>query len=117
MSEYENLAAIEAFVLAYNEQRIDDAVDMLSSDVHLLELPHDVDLHGREAIRQRMRDALAMFPGRRQDIIHSLASGDHVVTEHHWTATRAGSGEHLTRDFCCIFRLADGLVAEWREYG
>ena len=116
-AEQENLSVIDACWLAYNDERIADAAILYADDARLRHLTRDIDVSGREPIRELMTRTLAMFPDRRSDRIASIASGDFVVTENHWEATSTESGDRLKLDMCYVFRLVDGKIAEQREYG
>ncbi len=112
-----NLAAIEAFWQDWNEERLDDALEIYSPDARLRHLTHAIDVSGRDQIGALMKHALAMFPGRRSECTHACAADDVVVTEMHWHRAAADSGENRTADICYIFRFVNGEVVEQREYG
>jgi ketosteroid isomerase-like protein len=59
----------------------------------------------------------ATVPGRRSDVSHVFAVGDHVITENRFHGTLADSGQPLTNDICYIFQFVDGKIVEQREYG
>jgi ketosteroid isomerase-like protein len=115
--ERKNLAAIETFWQAWNEERLDDALEIYSSDARLRHLTHAIDVTGRDQIGDLMKHALALFPGRRSECIHAYAADDVVITEMHWQGVAADSGESRAVDICYIFRFVNGKVAEQREYG
>ena len=117
MSAERNVAVIDAFVKAYNDQRIDDAAAMYAPEGRLRHVTRGIDVQGRDAIRKLMSDALEMLPGRQADSVHVVAAGDIVVTEHHYEARDAESNEPVTFDFCHIFRLKDGQIVDHKEYG
>ena len=110
-------ATVEALWRVWNEERLDDAIEMYTPDARLRHLTHGIDVTGAQNIRDLMAMALAMFPGRRSDVVQIFAAGDDVITENHWQGTSVESGEHVTRDICYIFHFVDGKVAEQREYG
>jgi ketosteroid isomerase-like protein len=114
--EVENRATIEAFWLAWNEERLDDAIGMYAPDARLRHLNLGIDVTGTNSIRDLMAQSLAMFPDRYSDVRQVFAVGDDVITENHWQGT-ADSGQPSTRDICYIFHFVDGKVAEQREYG
>ena len=64
-----------------------------------------------------MEQSLAALPERRSTVLHSHSADDYVITENHYEAVRTESGQPLTKDICYIFRLDDGQIVEWREYG
>jgi predicted SnoaL-like aldol condensation-catalyzing enzyme len=117
MSVDRNVAVIDEFVQAYNDERIDDAAAMYATDGRLRHVTRGIDIQGRDAIRKLMSDALEIVPGRRVDCVHIVAAGDIVVTEHHYEARDAQSNEPVTFDFCHIFRLKDGEIVDHKEYG
>jgi ketosteroid isomerase-like protein len=115
--EVKNRATIEAFWRAWNEERIDDAIEMYAPDARLRHFNQPIDVTGTNKIRDLMAQMIAMSPGLRSDVGHIFAVGDDVITENHWQGTPAGSDLHLTSDICYIFHFVDGKVTEQREYG
>jgi limonene-1,2-epoxide hydrolase len=115
--EADNRATIEAFWRAWNDERLDDAIEMYAPDARLRHLTHAIDVTGIDRIRDLMAMSLDMFPGRRSDIGNIIATRNDVITENHWQGTRADSGEQMMRDICYIFHFLDGRVIEQREYG
>jgi predicted SnoaL-like aldol condensation-catalyzing enzyme len=113
----ENAAAIEAFWQAWNEERLDDALEIYSPDARLCHLTHAIEVVGRDEIGELMKQALKLFPGRRSECVHAHAAGDVVITEMHWHGIAADSGQSRAVDICYIFRFVNGKVVEQREYG
>jgi limonene-1,2-epoxide hydrolase len=117
MSAEANLGVIEAMWLAWNEERLRDAVESIAKDAHFRHFSLQIELEGREAILNLMEHSLAAVPGRKSTVLHAHASDDYVITENHYEGALAETGEPITKDICYIFRLEDGLIVEWREYG
>ena len=115
--EARNRATIEALWRAWNEERLDEVIAMYSPQARLRHLTHGIDVTGTKSIRDLMEMSLAAVPGRRAEVSHVFAVGDHVITEIRFHGTLADSGQPLTNDICYIFRLGDGKVVEQREYG
>ena len=113
----ENLAAIEAFWQAWNEERLADALEIYSPDARLRHVTHAIDVAGRDQIGDLMTQALALFPGRRSECVHAYGADDVVITEMHWHGIAAASGQSREADICYIFRFVNGKVMEQREYG
>ena len=117
MSAEANLGVIEAMWLAWNEERLSDAVESIAKDVHFQHFSLHIELEGREAVLNLMEHSLAAVPGRRSTVVHAHATGDSVITENHYEGALAETGEPITKDICYVFRLKNGLIVEWREYG
>jgi ketosteroid isomerase-like protein len=115
--EGDNRATIEAFWRLWNEERLDEAVDMYEPNARLRHLTHGIDVAGRDNILDLMAKALAMFPGRRSEVSEMYAAGNDVISENHWQGTFAETGEAMARDICYVFHFVDGKVTEQREYG
>ena len=114
--EQANLAVVEAYWRAWNDKRLSDAADAIATDARFRHFTLGIEVHGRQAILDLMEKSLAMLPERRSTVVHSLAADDHVITENRYEA-RTESGQPLTKDICYVFRLDDGQIVEWREYG
>ena len=114
--DVENRAAIQAFWRAYNEERLDDCIEIYAPEARLRHFARGIDVSGRDAIRDLMHSALAAVPGRRSQVVNILSEGDAVVTENHFEGTIAGSGQGITVDMCYIFQFVDGKVVDQREY-
>jgi len=114
--DVENRATIQAFWRAYNEERLDDCIDIYAPESRLRHFARGIDVSGRDAIRDLMQSALAAVPGRRSHVVNILSAGDAVVTENHFEGTVAGSGQRITVDMCYIFQFIDGKVVDQREY-
>jgi predicted SnoaL-like aldol condensation-catalyzing enzyme len=117
MSSEQSLAVLAAFIDAYNAERIDDAAEMYAADAHLRHVTRDIDVRGREAIRTLMHETLARFPDRRSEEVRTIAKDDMVVTERRLQMTPAGADTPLVMEFCYVFRIQDGKIAEQVEYG
>jgi ketosteroid isomerase-like protein len=117
MAEEANLAVVEAMWLAWNEKRLSDAADSIAKAAHFRHFSLGIELDGREAILNLMEHSLAALPERKSTVLHAHATDDYVITENHYEGVLAETGEPITKDICYIFRLEDGLIVEWREYG
>ena len=115
-SEAENRATIEAFWVAYNEERVDDCVKMYAPTARLRHFSQGLDISGVDAIREQMHGALDAVPGRRMRVLNILTAGDAVVAETRFEGTIAGSDQHLAIDMCYIYEFDDGKVVNVREY-
>jgi hypothetical protein len=113
----ENLATIETFWQAWNEERLADALEVYSPDARLRHLTHGIDVAGRGQIGDLIKHALALFPGRRSECVAAYAADDAVITEMHWQGIAADSGDSRAADICYIFRFVNAKVVEQREYG
>jgi hypothetical protein len=92
-------------------KRLNDAADAIATDAHFRHFTLGIEVRGRQAIPDLMEKSLAMLPERRSTVVHSLAAGDHVITENRYEP-RTESGEPLTKDLCYIVRLGDAQILE-----
>lgn len=60
-------------------------------------------------------DFARLFSGVTNEFRMMIAEGDTVVTEARMSATLA-NGRSYVNDYCFIYRVRDGKVAEIREY-
>jgi ketosteroid isomerase-like protein len=112
----QNRARIEEFWQAYNEERLDDCVNLYAPKARLRHFSQGIDVSGRDAIRDLMHAALAAVPGRRSQLVNIFCAGDTVVTENHFEGIVAESGQRVAVDMCYIFQFVDGKVVDQREY-
>jgi ketosteroid isomerase-like protein len=71
---------------------------------------------GRDAIADFMAHRFGqLFTGVTNEVRHILADGDHAVIEHRLSATLP-NGRPYVNDYCFVFRVENGRVAEIREY-
>jgi limonene-1,2-epoxide hydrolase len=117
MAEEANLARVEAMWLAWNEKRLNDVVDSIAKDAHFRHFTLGIELEGREAILNLMEHALAAVPERKSMVRHAHATDNYVILENHYEGAFGETNEPIAKDICYIFRLEDGLIVEWREYG
>jgi ketosteroid isomerase-like protein len=75
------------------------------------------ELHGRERIVRFITEEFqrVFVADVSWDVRGIYADGDHVVLEQHFEATLAGGGRY-ENDYCFVFVVRDGLIAEVREY-
>jgi hypothetical protein len=117
MSREVNLGVVEAMWLAWNDKRLRDAADSIAEHAHFRHFSLDIELEGREAILNLMEHSLTALPERKSTVLHTHATDDYVITENHYEGALAETGESITKNICYIFRLEDGLIVDWREYG
>ena len=117
MAEEANLAVIEAMWFAWNEKQLNEAANSIAKDAHFRHFSLGIELEGREAILSLMEHSLAALPERKSTVFHVHATDDYVITENHYEGVLAETGELIAKEICYIFRLEDGLIVEWREYG
>jgi ketosteroid isomerase-like protein len=115
-NEAENRSTIEAFWQAYNDQRIDDCIEMYAPTARLRHFSLGIDVSGPDAIRDQMQAALTAVPARRMRVVNIVSAGDVVVAETHFEGTVAGSGQRVAVDMCYVYEFRDGKVVDVREY-
>lgn len=73
--------------------------------------------HGKQEMAEKILGPLAaaLDGGMELKIDHFIAEGDWVVMQSRGFAV-GKNGQSYNNHYCQVFRLRDGLVAEWTEY-
>lgn len=103
------------FYTAFNEGDFDAAVEHLHPEV-VWERVAGVErpLRGREAVRQFL--APGVFAAQRTDIHEAEIVGDCVLVRCTFHGRGAGSGVELNQQGFHLWRIRDGLAAEFRYF-
>lgn len=108
-------SVVLAFVQCFNENRIDDALAMLSEDVVYHNIPMEP-LHGRAAAAAFFAQFDLGGALTTEWIVHALATqNDLVLTERTDKFLTAG-GSEMAIPIMGIFKVQAGLISEWRDY-
>jgi predicted ester cyclase len=106
---------------AMNERRLDLLDDILAADVvrHCPATPQ-LSVTSREEFKQFLRQDAATFPDNVQTFSQILVDGDRAAVWATYEGTQTGpmgpfppSGLKACFDFAGVFRLEDGLIAEF----
>ena len=86
----------------------------LTDDVRL-RLGNSEAVQGKSAFVEAVNAFLASVAGFRHQVLNVWSDGDALIAEFDVHYTRLSGGE-VTLPCCKVFRLRDGLVAEYRSY-
>jgi len=119
-----NLAAVTAWVDAYNTQDFQSLGALVTEDFRMLDPATGTDIAGRSAFEDVGRQVVQAYPDRRIRIIDVLALGEGAVAlQGEWEGTAAydlpsgvRGGEARRRDESMVVELVEGKVAVIRVY-
>lgn len=106
---------VESFILCFNENRLEDALDHLSEDVFYHNIPLEP-IVGRDATRAFMKAAdLGNSVKTEWETLAIAGKGDIVLTER-IDAFYREDGQRDSIPVMGSFRIRNGKIAEWRDY-
>jgi steroid delta-isomerase-like uncharacterized protein len=117
----QNKAVIQRFFDAWNSRRPDEFDDLVRPDVvrHCQAMP-DMEARNLDQIKEFLRQDTAVFPDSVQTIKLLIAEGNLVAAWTTYEGTQQGpmgpfppSGRKAQFDFGAMFRIEDGMIAEW----
>lgn len=119
------LALVERFFEAYNSKDLDEVAKTLAPDVGVRHHNRGVDLTGRDATIDIMKQFEGIAPDRKFHAVRrKYECGDKVIFEHTWEATFgtevegfAAAGETVSLELCTVFTVRDGEIVEYDDYG
>jgi hypothetical protein len=119
-----NLAAVTAWVEAYNTQDFQSLGALVTDGFRMLDPATGTDISGSHAFEDVGRQVVEAYPDRRIRIIELLALGENAVAlQGEWEGTAAydlpsgvRGGEARRRDESMVVELVDGKVAVIRVY-
>jgi ketosteroid isomerase-like protein len=86
----------------------------MTDDVRL-RLGNAEPVQGKSAFVEAVNAFVASVEGFRHEVLNVWSDGDALIAEFDVHYTRLDGG-HVTIPCCNVFRLQDGLVAEYRSY-
>ena len=106
---------VQTFIEHLNQNRIDDAAELLAEDVFYHNVPMEP-LNGREAWRA-FNDEFGVGTRLRAnwEVVAIAESGDVVLTERIDEFYNA-EGRRIAIPVMGSFRVRDGVIAEWSDY-
>jgi steroid delta-isomerase-like uncharacterized protein len=121
----DQLAVAEGFISAYNANDLDALGELFSPDLKTRHHNRGVDLSGKEAMLEILRQFEGIAPDKHfHSIRRKFVAGENVVIEHTWEATFeadvpgfAAKGETVTLELCSVYTIRDGLIVEYDDYG
>jgi ketosteroid isomerase-like protein len=99
---------------AFDAKDVSTLTAFVTSDVHL-RLGNAEPVQGRFAFTEAVNAFIASVADFRHEVLNVWRDGDAVIAEFDVHYTRLDGGE-VTLPCCNVFRLRDGLIAEYRSY-
>ena len=105
---------VRAIFGAFDAKDVSALAAFMSDDVRL-RLGNAEPVQGKPSFVEAVSAFLASVAGFRHEVLNVWSDGDALVAEFDVHYTRLDGGE-VTLPCCNVFRLRDGLVAEYRSY-
>jgi ketosteroid isomerase-like protein len=99
---------------AFDAKDVSALAAFMTDDVRL-RLGNAEPVQGKSAFVEAVNAFLASVGGFRHQVLNVWSDGDALIAEFDVHYTRLDGGE-VTLPCCNVFRLRDGLVAEYRSY-
>ena len=99
---------------AFDSKDVPALAAFMTDDVRL-RLANAQPVQGKSAFAKAVSAFLASVTGFRHEVLNVWSDGDALIAEFDVHYTRLDGGE-VTLPCCNVFRLRDGLVAEYRSY-
>lgn len=96
---------VEAQLDAYNAQDVEAFVACYAEGVRIEDAAGQLQMEGRQAMRERYARLFAAHPDNHAEILHRIRIGDHVID--HERITGRGTEPVFA---VAIYRLRDGLI-------
>lgn len=106
---------VETFISHLNAGRIDEGMDLLAEDVFYHNIPMEP-MTGREAVRAFAHEfGMGTTLKVNWEMVEIAASGDTVLTER-VDEFHASNGKAISIPLMGSFKIADGLIVQWKDY-
>jgi ketosteroid isomerase-like protein len=105
---------IRAMFATFDAKDVSALAAFMTDDVRL-RLGNAEPVEGKPAFVEAVSAFLASVAGFRHEVLNVWSDGDALIAEFDVHYTRLDGGE-VTLPCCNVFRLRDGLVAEYRSY-
>ena len=99
---------------AFDAKDVATLTAFVTDDVQL-RLGNAEPVHGRFAFTEAVNAFIASVGSFRHQVLNVWSDGDAVIAEFNVHYTRLDGGQ-VTLPCCNVFRLRDGLIAEYRSY-
>jgi uncharacterized protein len=112
-------AVVEKFVVAFNDGRLQDALNLLHDEfvIHAAgDVPYSGDYHGAEGFSELIANMMEMLELTPSPGMHYLVDGDKVVLYYCLTFTARASGKSIEMSVAEVFSVRDGLIIELDVY-
>jgi ketosteroid isomerase-like protein len=114
MSETAVSEQLRRVFATFDAQDVSTLADFMTDDV-MLRLGNAEPIKGKAGLVDAVNAFLASIAAVRHEVLHVYTDGDIAIVEFDVHYTRHDGGV-VTLPCCNVFRLRDGLIAEYRSY-
>jgi ketosteroid isomerase-like protein len=114
MSETAVSEQLRRVFATFDAQDVSTLADFMTDDV-MLRLGNAEPIKGKTGLVDAVNAFLASIAAVRHEVLHVYTDGDIAIVEFDVHYTRH-DGDVVTLPCCNVFRLRDGLIAEYRSY-
>jgi ketosteroid isomerase-like protein len=112
-------AVVEKFVVAFNDGRLQDALNLLHDEfvIHAAgDVPYSGDYRGAEGFSELIANMMEMLDLTPSSDMQYLVDGDNVVLYYRLTFTAHTSGKSIDMSVAEVFSVRDGRIIELDVY-
>ena len=127
MSANENAALARRIYQLFSDDKLDDALELVTEDVEAVLVPFGQTFHGRDGFTGFMQGFKDAFPDIRISVTNQVATDDQVVSEFTARGTHTGplqtpagaippTGRTVDFIVCEVMRVKHGRIASLHNY-
>jgi steroid delta-isomerase-like uncharacterized protein len=127
MSANENAALARRIYQLFSDDKLDDALELVTEDVEAVLVPFGQTFHGRDGFTGFMQGFKGAFPDIRISVTNQVATDDQVVSEFTARGTHTGplqtpagaippTGRTVDFIVCEVMRVKHGRIASLHNY-
>jgi steroid delta-isomerase-like uncharacterized protein len=127
MSAHDNAALARRIYQLFSDDKLDDALELVTQDVEAVLVPFGQTFHGREGFTGFMQGFKGAFPDIRISVTNQVATDDQVVSEFTARGTHTGplqtpagaippTGRTVDFVVCEVMRVKQGRIASLHNY-
>jgi steroid delta-isomerase-like uncharacterized protein len=127
MSANENAALARRIYQLFSDDKLDDALELVTEDVEAVLVPFGQTFHGRDGFTGFMQGFKGAFPDIRISLTNQVATDDQVVSEFTARGTHTGplqtpagaippTGRTVDFIVCEVMRVKQGRIASLHNY-
>ena len=127
MSAHDNAALARRIYQLFSDDKLDDALELVTEDVEAVLVPFGQTFHGRDGFTGFMQGFKGAFPDIRISVTNQMATDDQVVSEFTARGTHTGplqtpagaippTGRTVDFIVCEVMRIKHGRIASLHNY-
>jgi steroid delta-isomerase-like uncharacterized protein len=127
MSAHENAALARRIYQLFSDDKVDDALELVTEDVEAVLVPFGQTFHGRDGFTGFMQGFKGAFPDIRISVTNQVATDEQVVSEFTARGTHTGplqtpagaippTGRTVDFIVCEVMRVKHGRIASLHNY-